>query len=256
MKSLFLIIIGIVLIIGLPMCSFLTKRTQVTQEIKSPVKNTIFSFFGAPGSGKGTLADQCVKNLNFKVVSTGNLCRAEIASGSERGKLIKDQTEKGKLVPDELITQMVQEWLSKETKDGSPIILDGYPRTQRQAFIFLNLLKKDFPEYKLRIVNLAIPDEEIIKRLSDRLVCENKNCQAVYSKALLKGETKCQKCHANLIKREDDKEEVVKERLKIYAQHSNELINFYKSAGITIENLNVSGISIPEMFLRFKTLID
>ena len=100
------------------------------------------SFLGAPGSGKGTLAEQCVKQLGFKVLSTGNLCREAIASGSEQGKQLETFTKAGQLVPDDLITSMVDSWLAKETTTDTAIILDGYPRTEKQAEQVLNLLKQ------------------------------------------------------------------------------------------------------------------
>jgi adenylate kinase len=224
--------------------------------VRERSKNTIFSFFGAPGSGKGTIAEECVKVFNFKVLSTGNLCRAEIATGTDRGLLLKKYLDSGRLVPDELIAEMVEAWLTKETVQGDPIILDGYPRTQKQAEILLSLLKK-FSQYKFRVISLAIPDEEIIKRLSDRLMCGNKKCQAVYSKTLLKPDEQehCKSCGADLIRREDDKEEVVRERLRVYAQHSGELLGYYRAVKQSVEELNVSGLDIKSVFERFKQVL-
>ncbi len=222
--------------------------------LKACTKNTIFSFFGAPGSGKGTVATECVKSLGFKVLSTGNLCREGIARGDELGKSIENYIKTGQLIPDEMVTNMVEEWLKKESTNGSPIILDGYPRTKKQAELFLALLKKSFSQYSLRVISLAIPDEEIVKRLSDRLLCENKACQVPTSRTMVTDleNPKCAFCGAKLIRREDDKEEVVRERLRVYAQHSGELLRYYQQLGQKVEELNVSGLSVAQVFEAFK----
>lgn len=266
MKNLLLILLGLVfLACVLPACSFFCKKKccdlsltggELDALVKAKSKNVIFSFLGAAGSGKGTIAEESVRSLGFKVLSTGNLCRAEIAVGSERGKLIQSYTNSGKLVPDVLIAEMVDNWLAKEVGTGAPIILDGYPRTQKQAEILLDLIKSKYPKNIFRVVSLVIPDEEIVKRLADRLMCENKKCQAVYSRSLLKPEEQenCKACGSKLIRREDDKEEVVRERLRVYAQHSGALFAFYKNTGQEVEELNVSGLPVSEVFTRFKQL--
>jgi len=233
---------------------FLKKpATQISQE----TNKTIFSFFGAPGSGKGTLAEQCAQNLSFQVLSTGNLCRQHIAQKTELGERLKKYTNTGKLVPDDIITLMVRGWLEENIKNNRPIILDGYPRTEKQAELFLDLLKNNFSDYKLRIISLDISDEEVIKRISNRLVCENKKCQAVYNTSQVQDLDNpiCKLCGSKLIRRDDDKEEVVRERLKVYAQASGKLLNFYKSAGQKIENLSVSEKTIEQIFEEFKTML-
>ncbi len=230
------------------------KQQSKEDLLKVQAKNTIISFFGAPGSGKGTVAADCVKSLGFKVLSTGNLCRERIARGDELGKSIENYIKTGQLIPDEMVTNMVEDWLKKETAQASPIILDGYPRTKKQAELFLDLLKKNFPQYSFRVISLAIPDEEIVKRLSGRLVCENKACQTPTSKAMVADveNPTCLLCGAKLIRREDDKEEVVRERLRVYAQHSGELLRYYKDLGQQIEEINVSGLTVPQVFEAFK----
>ena len=226
--------------------------------MKVGTKNTIFSFFGAPGSGKGTLATDCVKSLGFKVLSTGNLCRERIARGDEVGKSIEKYIKSGGLIPDELVTGMVEDWLKNEANHGSPIILDGYPRTKKQAELFLALLKKNFAHHTFRVISLVISDEEIIKRLSGRLVCENKACQATTSKSMAAeaGIPECLLCGSKLIRREDDKEEVVRERLRVYAQHSGDLLNYYSDAGQKIEELKASGLAVSQVFEAFKQMLE
>ncbi|MFH1644324.1 MAG: nucleoside monophosphate kinase [bacterium] len=227
---------------------------------KPPVNNldkTIFSFIGTPGSGKGTLAEQCEKKLDFVVLSTGNLCRKNIAKKTELGKKLEKYTNSGKLAPDDLITKMVKEWLTENIKNNKPIILDGYPRTAKQADLFLEILRNDFPEQKFRIISLDIPQEEVVKRIVNRLVCENKNCQAVYNTNQIKNldDPFCELCSSKLVKREDDREEVVRERLRVYNQTANDLLNFYKSTMQKIETLDVNQKSKEQIFKNFKKIL-
>mgnify|MGYP006287882193 CR=1 FL=1 len=220
-------------------------------------EKTIFTFFGAPGSGKGTLAEKCAHELNFNVLSTGNLCRKHIADKTELGEKIQKYTNSGKLVPDNIITVMVKGWLKENTKNNKAIILDGYPRTKKQAELLLDMLKEDFPEYSFRIIALDISDDEVVKRISNRLVCDNKKCQAVYNTSQIKNidDPLCELCDSKLIKRDDDKEEVVRERLKVYEQESNNLLNFYKSSHKKIENINVESKTISQIFEEFKGML-
>ena len=255
------VISGFGLFIGCSRNCNVEKKQDVnsTQEdfVSMNVKNTIFSFFGAPGSGKGTIATDCIKKLGFKVLSTGNLCRESISRDDELGRSIKSYMNAGQLIPDQLVTDMVEAWLLRETVDGTPIVLDGYPRTQQQAVLFLDILKKRFPHYAFRVISLIIPDEEIVERISQRLLCSNKACQAPTSVAQVadKENPTCVQCGASLLRREDDKEEVVRERLRVYAQHSSELLHFYKELGQKIEELSVSGLSVDQVFDAFKMLI-
>jgi adenylate kinase len=214
---------------------------------------TILTFLGAPGSGKGTIAEQCVKDLGFATVSTGNLLREAVARGDELGKQVEGLMKEGKLVPDELITSIVESWLTRNLKDIKTLVLDGYPRTEKQAQQFLDLLKTKFPQVSLRVVEIVISDAAIINRLSDRLVCES--CHAVFSRKMLNETEKCLKCGGKLIQREDDKPEVVKERLNVYAQHAQPLLNFYKAAGVRFDQLTVEGKTVKDVFAEFKKIL-
>lgn len=233
------------------------KRSSGIQPAATHAK-VIFSFLGAPGSGKGTLAEHCVQQLGYKMLSTGNLCRENIAKGTELGKKLQEYTSKGALVPDEIITSMVKEWLDVNTQQANPIILDGYPRTAAQAAQLLDLIKKYFPEFKLRVVALNISDDAVVERISGRLMCSNKQCQAIYNtKQFVAGVDNplCKRCSSPLTKREDDREEVVRERLKVYAATSKELIDFFKNAGLTIEEMTVEGKESDQVFEMFKKLV-
>jgi len=214
----------------------------------------IYTFCGAPGAGKGTLAEQCVAHLGYTVLSTGNLCRKHIADQTELGKQIQSYTHAGKLIPDEMVTQMVEEWLVEQVNDAPSVILDGFPRTARQVDLFVALLKNKFSDQDFKIICVDLPDEEIVKRIAGRLVCENKQCQAVYSDVML---TKlvCKKCQSALVRRKDDQPDVVRERLRIHARHADELMDAYKEHGIDVDCLKVSGLSIDEVFSLFKRIV-
>ena len=217
----------------------------------------IFAFLGAPGSGKGTLADRCVRELGYSKLSTGDLCRDNIKQGTELGKKLQEFTSTGALVPDEIIASMVKEWLDVNTKDGKSIILDGFPRTATQAALLLDLIKKQYPDYKLRVISLNISDEGVVQRIAGRLTCSNQQCKAIYNiKQFAPGQENlvCPSCKSPLVKREDDREEVVRARLKVYADTSTELLNFFRNAGFEIEEINVEGKEADEVFGAFKKL--
>ena len=246
-NTLFSLLLGGIIVCSGCCCS----RKNTPQSTIS--SKTIFTFLGAPGSGKGTLAQQCVKQLGFKVLSTGNLCREAIASGSEQGKMLAEYTNQGKLVPDELIASMVEGWLIKNA-GSAPIILDGYPRTQKQAELFLALLKNKLPDFSFKIVGLTLPDDEIVKRISSRWVCSNKKCQAVYNKMLMKNkdQSTCTLCGEALTQRADDKEEVVRQRLHVFAQTNNLLTSYYQEEGLALTTLSTLDLTPEAVFENFK----
>jgi adenylate kinase len=230
------------------------EQTQSAAIVPTVDSKTIFAFLGAPGSGKGTLAKQAIGELNFMSVSTGDLCRAEVASGSEKGKMIAEYM-KGGLVPDEVITQMLEGWLSKNAGQA-PIILDGYPRTQAQAEKLAQLLKEKFSDHAFRVVYLVISDEEeVVQRISSRLVCEQ--CKAVTNVSQLKNPSNlvCPRCDGKLVRRDDDKEKIVRERLKTFAKNNGEIVDYYKSVGTPVLELVVSHRTPEEVFENFKQLV-
>jgi len=219
-------------------------------------KKTIFTFLSAPGAGKGTLAQQVVKNLNYIVLSTGDLFRQHISNQTPIGKELKSYIDKGQLVPDELTVAMVTEWLLSKKDSGKSIILDGCPRTAYQAQKVLDIISKNMPDYKFRVIKLEIPQKEITQRLVNRRCCSNKSCQAVYNTSMPEiSSGKCPKCGYELIQRQDDKPEVVAQRFDIYNKNETELINAYKYAGVNIEILNVSQKTPQEIFENFKEIL-
>jgi len=196
----------------------------------------VYSFLGPPGSGKGTLARRCAQALGFKVLSTGDLCRKHVASGSSVGKKIKDCLLQGHLIPDFLITGMVAEWLDNALTAAVPVILDGYPRTKRQAEDFLHLLDERFPNAYFTILSFDISTEEIVRRLEKRLVCKNKSCQAIYSAIIPpKKENTCDVCGGVVARRRDDRASVVRERLRHHPASQESLLNLYRDKKVPIE---------------------
>lgn len=219
--------------------------------------NTIISFLGAPGSGKGTIAQRAVSDLNFQTLSTGNLCRQHISEKTDFGDMLNDYLVKGDLVPDELITNMVEDWLKSAIKLNLPIILDGYPRTANQAKLFYELVSKSFSDYKFLVVEVKLSHDAIIERLSNRLMCKNKKCQQVYSRSMFSpgDELVCNKCGSKLFTRPDDQQAVVKARLSIYEKSHKDLLNYYKSVNQKIELLNVESLDQDQVFEGFKLLL-
>jgi adenylate kinase len=221
-----------------------------------PRKLNVLIFLGAPGAGKGTLAERCVQELGFVQLSTGNLCRMHIADQTEIGRQIDLIIKSGKLVPDSLIVAMVADWFAKQAGDVSTVILDGFPRTVAQAEALKKLIEEKFPAVKLSVIKLEISDEVVVARLCSRVLCENKACQAVYSLAQgsLLAPAKagvCDLCGGKLVVRPDDAEESVRKRLQVYHQHESALLNFYGSIQQSVIRLNVEK-PLEEVFGDFK----
>lgn len=223
------------------------------------VNRDLFLFIGPPGSGKGTLADACVKTLGWKQLSTGNLCRQHIAEQTDIGKQIDFAIKSGKLVADSLIVAMVHDWFSRYLAVHHTVILDGFPRTVPQAQELSTLLEKNFDGARLQIIQLEISDEGVIQRLCSRYVCENKECQAVYS--LASGSTLapkvsmiCDICTTRLIRRKDDEEATVRERLAGYYKHEKALLDFYAQGNTKVHQLSVEK-PMAEVFKDFRQLV-
>lgn len=219
----------------------------------------IFIFLGPPGSGKGSVSRLCIEDLGWVQLSTGNLCRKHIANQTEMGKEIDFAIKSGTLISDDLVTNMVLEWFQTDFNDNHTVILDGYPRTVKQARGFVELFEKRLSQFALNIVRFVLPDEMIIARLRSRLICENKNCQAIYSEEKEAGLSpkygmKCDYCDGRIGRREDDDVLTVAERLKIYHRHECDLLNFFQQTGRVIHNVSVEK-PLKEVFKDFKVLV-
>ncbi|MCL1830483.1 MAG: adenylate kinase [Oscillospiraceae bacterium] len=180
---------------------------------------------GAPGAGKGTQAEIVSKRLSIPVISTGNILREAMKNLTELGKQAKSFVESGALVPDDVIIGILNERLADDDCLNG-FILDGVPRTIVQADAIANMgILID------KVVNIAVPDEVIIERMSGRRVCVN--CGASYhiSYNAPKTEDICDSCGETLIIRDDDKKETVEQRLAVYTELTKPLIGYYKKLG-------------------------
>ncbi len=206
-------------------------------------QSEIFILIGPPGSGKGSLSSLFVKELGWSQLSTGNLCRKHIAEQTEIGKKIDLVIKSGKLIDDSVVTQMVAGWFKEHINRVPAVILDGYPRTVIQAGALSDLLKSTYPDQKVTVVRFVISDDAVVKRLCSRYICENKDCQAVYS--LVSGSSLapkktgiCDVCSGQLVRRDDDVEESIRRRLHVYHKHEQVLIDFYHRVGQSIVEID------------------
>ena len=185
---------------------------------------------GAPGAGKGTQAKMIAEKYMIPHISTGDIFRANIKNGTELGKQAKEYMDKGQLVPDELTVKILLDRVAQEDcKNG--YVLDGFPRTIPQAEVLDKALTElgDHIDYA---IDVNVPDENIIKRMSGRRACLT--CGATYHIEHVppKKEGICDACGNELVLRDDDKPETVKNRLDVYHKQTQPLIDYYTNAGI------------------------
>jgi len=205
---------------------------------------------GPPGSGKGTYASRLNRVLGVPHISTGDMVREEIKAQTDLGKTIKRYSDKGELVPDEIIIQLLAERLKKPGAEKG-FILDGFPRTAPQAEALDKITKLDL------VINLNVPDEIIIARLSNRLTC--RKCGAIYNRLTLKPKRDeiCDLCDGELYQRDDDKPEVIKERLNVYRKNTEPLIEYYKKKHLLKEVYCKDLTTQPEAIIeQIKAIIN
>ncbi len=183
----------------------------------------IVVFLGPPGSGKGTQAKKLSQELGLMHISTGDILRDAVKNQTELGKKAKEYMDRGELVPDNLMIALIEEVMPKE----GGFILDGFPRTVPQALALEEMLrsyKKDVDKVFL----FDLSEEVVVERLSGRLTCPQ--CGAVYHRKYNppKQEGVCDLCGGKLIQREDDKEEVVRRRYRVYKEQTSPLVEFYQ----------------------------
>lgn len=209
------------------------------------MKNILF--LGPPGSGKGTQANLLAEYLNIPTLSTGNMLRYEVNSGSQLGEKIKSYIQKGDLVPDEIIVLLIKNFLTQNSTNG--FILDGFPRNINQAKVLEEMLSK-IGEKIDKVFNFEVSDEVLIKRISGRYSC--RECGSIYN-SYFKPTSKvgiCDKCGSNQLEhRKDDNEQTLKNRLIVYRQSTFPLIDFYqkKHLLISIEAVKSSFIIFDEL---------
>jgi adenylate kinase len=191
---------------------------------------------GAPGAGKGTQAQFLTKKYNIPQISTGDMLRAAIKAGTELGKQAKAAMDAGKLVTDEIIIGLVKDRIAEDDcKNG--YLLDGFPRTLPQADAVTNAgIEID------AVIEIDVPDEEIVKRMSGRRahLASGRTYHIVYNPP--KEEGKDDLTGEDLVQRDDDKEDVVKDRLKVYHEQTEPLIDYYKEQAA--KNANIKYIRV------------
>ncbi len=185
---------------------------------------------GAPGAGKGTQAQMIADQYKIPHISTGDIFRANIKNGTELGKKAKSYMDAGQLVPDELTVQLLLDRVAQDDcKDG--YVLDGFPRTIPQAEVLDEALTKlgDAVDFA---VNVDVPDENIVRRMSGRRACLK--CGATYHIEHIPPKTEgiCDKCGSELVQRDDDKPETVLNRLKVYHDQTQPLIEYYEKKNV------------------------
>lgn len=182
-------------------------------------------FLGAPGAGKGTHAEILSKDLNIPAISTGNIIRDALKSGTEMGRKAKAYAEAGKLVPDDIVIGIIRERLAKGDC-GKGFILDGFPRTIPQAEALDKMVKID------RVIDIEVTEDLVLSRLSGRRVCNK--CGASYNIRTKKPKAEgiCDVCGSALVQREDDRPETVKARLRVYHEQTEPLVDYYRAKGL------------------------
>lgn len=202
--------------------------------------------FGPPGSGKGTQAKLIRQCLSGAHISTGDMLRQRIARGDEVGQAAASLMQAGKLVPDEMVNRMVEDRI-READCQAGFILDGYPRTVAQAGMVDKVLAAN--GIAPLVIHLAVDYNVIINRLAARRQCAN--CQAVYNlkQNPPRKEGICDNCGGALVQREDDREEVIRERLTAYERQTAPVLEYFRGAGYEIDEVSASE-GAPQMIAQ------
>jgi len=182
---------------------------------------------GAPGAGKGTVSAVLVKEYGIPQISTGDILRGEVKKGSAVGKKADEFMKSGRLVPDEVIMDCIRERL-KQPDCAAGFIFDGFPRTIAQADSLKALLAGMGLSLDA-VINLDVPEELLLRRLTSRRTCSNSACQAIYNihTKPTRKEGVCDLCGSPVVQRDDEKDDVIKNRLKVYRDNTMPLIEYY-----------------------------
>ena len=207
---------------------------------------------GAPGAGKGTQAKMIAEKYSIPHISTGDIFRANIKNGTQLGMEAKKYMDQGLLVPDELTVKILLDRVAKEDCAGG-YVLDGFPRTIPQAQVLDNALKELDDQIDFAI-NVDVPDENIVRRMGGRRACLS--CGATYHIEHIppKKEGVCDACGKDLVLRDDDKPETVKNLLDFYHQQTQPLIDFYEKKGIlrTVDGT----VDMKDVFAAITAILD
>ena len=188
--------------------------------------------FGPPGAGKGTQAQLLKEQLGIEHVSSGDLFRHHLSNGTVLGELAREYMNRGALVPDEVTIGMVLDRVAS-LPNGRGFMLDGFPRNTNQAQALHDALKREGGQID-RVVHITVPDDELIRRLSNRYIC--RNCQKPFSRDPFSGEQpqRCDDCTdgGEIYQRDDDTPDAVANRLAVYHQETAPVLDYYRSAGV------------------------
>ncbi|MDI3538981.1 MAG: adenylate kinase [Methanolobus sp.] len=208
--------------------------------------------FGPPGAGKGTQAKELTKKYSIPHISTGDILRANVRDGTELGMKAKEYMDRGELVPDAVLIGLIKNRLNEpDCKAG--YLLDGYPRTIPQADALDTILKEIGKPLDV-VINIEVSDDELVKRLSGRRTCPK--CGESYHVAFNPPQKQgiCDVCGSQLYQRDDDREEVIRQRLAVYNQKTKPLIDYYVKAGILV---NIDGSAgVDEVFRQVSGVMD
>lgn len=185
---------------------------------------------GPPGAGKGTQAKMLIEKYHIPQISTGDILRQAVKDGTDLGKEAKTYMDRGDLVPDELIINIIKERIkADDCKDG--YIFDGFPRTVAQAEA-LDVVLEDISTTLDAVVSIDVPEDEVVKRLSGRRTC--KSCGRLYHIIynLPAKEGVCDKCGGELFQRDDDNETTIRQRLAVYREQTSPLIDYYSKQNL------------------------
>ncbi|MHA1632124.1 MAG: adenylate kinase [Candidatus Freyarchaeota archaeon] len=203
----------------------------------------IIVLLGPPGAGKGTQAFKISESFSIPHIATGDIFREAVKKGTGLGRKAREYMERGELVPDEIVNGIVRERIS-EPDCSNGFILDGYPRTLNQAKALDETLAEMNRKIDL-VLNISVSEDSVVKRLSNRRVC--RRCGAIYH--LITNPPKrggvCDRCGGELYQREDDKEEVIRNRLSVYRKQTEPIIKYYEGRGLLTDidgNKEIEGV--------------
>lgn len=205
---------------------------------------------GAPGAGKGTQAKELSAALGIQHISTGDIFREEVAAGTELGRTAKSYMDRGALVPDDVVIEMVKQHLAR-LDAGKGFILDGFPRTVPQAEALDAFLQERGTPLSA-VLDIEVPEEIVVRRLSGRRVC--RTCGAIYhlEHQPPKVESRCDHDGGELYQRDDDQPEAIRHRLRVYAEATAPLTAYYRARGLLRQ---VDGTGTPAEVLSAERRI-
>jgi len=194
--------------------------------------------FGPPGSGKGTYASRLQVKLDLDVIAMGDIFREIIKEDTPLGKKVKNYVEKGALVPDEIVIEVLKQRLGR-VKSVKGFVLDGFPRTLDQAEALDRIVKIDV------VIQLVVPEWIIVERLSTRRIC--RECGEVYNVRYLKPKVEgvCDKCGGQLYQRSDDTERVIRDRIQVYERQTQPILKHYKEKNLPFVEFKCEKLDIP-----------